>query len=740
MKRRVIGFIFTIVLCCSFLFGCGEKSYELPYYDLMDGEIGYDKSTFYINDLTTGGADPGIIEITDPEDPDYGWFYLYVTGSTTIPVYRSRDMSSWEIVGQAFIPEEGSSATIKIWAPECIYDEATDKYYLFFSAGDGLFYAKSSDGLYFSFESYEDKERFYSYYDPIAEIYPVLTSGSPSATALANLKQDLDFRIELIREIGTNNLIPDDINGNGCVISEQVLQEIEDTYNDLQNYSGLFMYYKMRDLLIKSYLPDVTPIKTELSYSLHVAVSDSPRGPFYQYTNEEGKVNKGTGENFDPSNRTMPISRPFVAQEDIYKWVKYNRSEYYRGIDSEFYIDENGEKQPCMMVGETGAGLMAEFACEMIDVSPFVDPKTGDKYLYFIRGPHKPSGSRDTFVLGVKIGDKNSKWTDDPKWETVTRLTRTGYYTTDNIEKDNASRIDLNEGTTNEGPFVYYDKNSDQYFLTVSVNVFDSPKYAVIQAISDSPLGPFRKLHSSNGGYLLSSAGFDHVSGPGHHSFINYKGNLYMVYHSHVDTQTGTGTRLTAVDPVVFVENNDGDTIMHLNGPTRAFMPVVGPDAQYTNIAKDAKIKASNVGKGSSADYLNDSVISIFDRDYIKEFETGEKKKTEIKLTFDEYRTISAVMVFNSINYEYFFKKVDRIEFDFKRTLTNGKEEKGIAYINNLEFDVNRHVYIVDEDIGSMRPGGSAIAQFNEIQVKEIRLTFKSDTKIAISEIFVLGK
>ena len=39
-----------------------------------------------------------------------------------------------------------------------------------------------------------------------------------------------------------------------------------------------------------------------------------------------------------------------------------------------------------------------------------------------------------------------------------------------------------------------------------------------------------------------------------------------------------------------------------------------------------------------------------------------------------------------------------------------------------------------------MRPGGAAIAEYDELKVKEIRLTFKHDAPIAISEIYVLGK
>ena len=71
----------------------------------------------------------------------------------------------------------------------------------------------------------------------------------------------------------------------------------------------------------------------------------------------------------------------------------------------------------------------------------------------------------------------------------------------------------------------------------------------------------------------------------------------------------------------------------------------------------------------------------------------------------------------------------------------DGKEVTGTAYIDNLKFDTERHIgYNSDEQYNFMRPGGAAIAEYDELKVKEIRLTFKHDAPIAISEIYVLGK
>ena len=138
---------------------------------------------------------------------------------------------------------------------------------------------------------------------------------------------------------------------------------------------------------------------------------------------------------------------------------------------------------------------------------------------------------------------------------------------------------------------------------------------------------------------------------------------------------------------------------------------------------------------------LNDRLIRFFTWDeYLKEFTTGDGKETTITMKFDDYVTTRAIMVYNSYDYAMHWEKVDRVEMDFVKTV-DGKEIKGTAYIDNLKFDTDRHIgHNGDEEYNFMRPGGAAIAEYDELKVKEIRLTFKHDAPIAISEIYVLGK
>lgn len=110
-----------------------------------------------MNDVN--GADPGVIYVSEDEDPIYGgYYYMYVTGYATgdggvtlidskydgignlaFRCWRSKDLYNWELSGYY---ENGWSVTIDeddwcndmFWAPEVIRNPADGKYYMYFSA------------------------------------------------------------------------------------------------------------------------------------------------------------------------------------------------------------------------------------------------------------------------------------------------------------------------------------------------------------------------------------------------------------------------------------------------------------------------------------------------------------------------------------------------------------------------------------------------------------------------------
>lgn len=114
---------------------------------------------------------------------------------------------------------------------------------------------------------------------------------------------------------------------------------------------------------------------------------------------------------------------------------------------------------------------------------------------------------------------------------------------------------------TAEGPFVL--KKDGKYYLTYSVNDFRSVYYSIGCAVSDSPLGPFKKL---KGNPILKRN--EWVNGTGHHSFTyNKNGELICVYHTHKSPSTVL-PRMVCIDKAEFGKNKFGEDTVLIHGPT----------------------------------------------------------------------------------------------------------------------------------------------------------------------------
>lgn len=473
------------------------------------------------------------------------------------------------------------------------------------------------------------------------------------------------------------------------------------------------MYY-----LFASATPKVLSGEKQLDYFALpiVAKSESPRGPFeliahdyqYVYTDAEGN------ELFDETRHE------YFLQYSPFDPIKMYEQILRLGIDSE----------------ETKV-------MRAIDFHPFVDPITNKKYLYFTN--NKNNDATFTMVCEMRT------WAE-PIYETMTVLTQNKVYEVGGTE---TATYELRSGI-NEGPCVVYHNN--KYYLSISINDYRDKTYSVIQAVSDSPLGPFRKLRDSEGGLLLSTdAGImDNVSGPGHHGLIEIEGQLYIIYHKHNDPIDGGSARHIAVDRVNWVTikdmfGNDLD-VMYVNGPNTSVQRLPDFVSEYSNIAKDAKVSATNLAEGSSTDYLVDGLQSIyrlaneeFISNYVKETEFTDE--TVITFTFDDYRNIKALMIYNSKWMESAFYEIYRIEFD----CLDGNNEEVTKVIKNLAFDWNAYTSIDDIDV--VRSGSAAIAEFNETKIKEIRIIIKPATneqiyvhgfnemsELALGEIEILGR
>ena len=129
-----------------------------------------------------------------------------------------------------------------------------------------------------------------------------------------------------------------------------------------------------------------------------------------------------------------------------------------------------------------------------LDASPFIDPATGDRYLYFSYYDDYGEGS---FIYGMKM--KN--WFT-PDYTTMTMLTYPGYNNVKaGIDRDITQQA--SEGNVNEGPFMVY--HDGKYYMTFSVFGYQDSNYQVKQAIADSPLGVYEKVSPDDGGKVIST-------------------------------------------------------------------------------------------------------------------------------------------------------------------------------------------------------------------------------------------
>ena len=417
-----------------------------------------------------------------------------------------------------------------------------------------------------------------------------------------------------------------------------------------------------------------------------IATSENPYGPFVQYAPPGGSIADST----------------FLDPIEAAKAVK-ERGDDYCYLDDDFF--------------------------DIIDFHPFV-ASDGTKYLYMVT-----NNADQASIYGCEL--LNNDWRT-PDLSTLVELVAPRYYTIADRNSRSSNTVIYEEGSSiNEGPFVL--EHEGKYYLTFSVYGCTDKRYSVAQAVADDPLGPYTKLDYEDGGIILSADGgtWDFVSGTGHHCFVQAGDELIIFYHQHLDRLNGNSQRAFSFDRAVWAENADGLPVLYCNGPTWSIQPQLHINTEYRNIAPDATVTAENAAEEGTAENvgaLTDGLLSLYSFiDYVPEF-SASAGQTVITLAFGDWRTVRAVMVYNSKNFDTAFGSVARIEFDFLRP-DNG--ETATAYIDSLGFDWN---FYFDRNNQTMRPGGSATAEFDELQVKEIRITLASQAAVNVSEIVVLGK
>ncbi len=379
----------------------------------------------------------------------------------------------------------------------------------------------------------------------------------------------------------------------------------------------------------------------------------------------------------------------------------------------------------------TGMDLSYDFGA--IDPNPFFD-EDGTLYLYFT-AHRTPTGSRTkNEIWGMKMIDMVT-----PDYSTVVQLTEPGKYTVGGEdfpwESEKVSSID-------EGPNMIY--HNGKYYLTYSPVGFASPYYSVMVAVGDSPLGEFVKVPAEEGNPVVGiEPYYDFMRGTGHHSFVWAGDELFTVYHAHKDRATGAGNPRGIATDRMFFEYNEtlGFDMLYCNGPTYSVQPLPEMVSGYTNIAGEATVKASNAIDESTVKYLTDGRFVMHDYDEEKEF--SAKDSTTIDLVYEKPVYVTAVMVYNSYNYDNAFASVEYIELELSDPVYG---EQTVRF-SDIPFSED----FVREDLHYMRPGGSSYVEFDPLWVKAVhikisdKLTYtdydgnKTNT-VSVSDVVVLGK
>jgi len=215
-----------------------------------------------------------------------------------------------------------------------------------------------------------------------------------------------------------------------------------------------------------------------------------------------------------------------------------------------------------------------------------------------------------------------------------------------------------------------------------------------------------------------------------------------VVYHRH-DSFTAAGTaRNHAIDEMqwITVKDQDGNDIevMYANGPTCTVQPKLEAYSDYRNIAPEATVSGSE-----EVGYLNDGLLSLYKygdvsfMEYIKE--TMITETTTFTFDYEQVRNIRSIMVYNSKNENTCFRNIAKVEFV---CLENGEEV--VRCIQNIPFSTEYYrANDFDNSIYYVTPGAAAYAEFNELNVKSVRITVEvpeGQESVGISEIRILGK
>ncbi len=472
---------------------------------------------------------------------------------------------------------------------------------------------------------------------------------------------------------------------------------------------------------------------------------DPDTGTYYLYFSAKSKVGYGTTSTANEYNR-MHIG---VAKSDKPQGP-------YTLCSEPFDFDEN---VPAIREANGGADFWPT-----IDASPFRD-KDGTLYLYLVH--HSSTGSKGNSIWVVKMKDYVT-----PDYATLTMLTMPGYNRVD-------QNVYINDGITNFAlkPYNFekyaYDGSSkiDEapnvverdglYYLTYSPFGTGWRRYSVMQAVSDSPMGPFTKLEPGVANPVIGicdedetpgnpsqyddiSSTIDYAQGPGHHCFVEAGDELYSVYH--VSDPAKTTTRYLGADKVEFVYNpaayyynSRGEKVTGIyvlcgNGPTDTLQPIPAVTSGYRNIVAEATITVDGE-VNETTKYLQDGIF-VMHSGY-RDMECRLTGDSVITLSFAAPRTARALMLYTAYDYAKALRQIESV------TLYAADGTTQVLRAGEDTMTVDKR-YVAE---GKMHYGSSIVVSLPEQDVVKLEIKVSpagkfvtTDAEICISDLVVLGK
>ena len=700
MKVKKLGAaIVATMLGATMLFAaCGKGTQtKISFYsgDQVDsyGKMVFNKELFYLNENKGPAADPFVFDNTARD----GYYYISSTQGSLM-LYRSKDMMDMEAVGHSIRFTKGSAQANAaangksgaLWAPEYLYDEDDECYYVFFSAtpiSNG--YAKDSDVASRKGVSADTGVTANGTISTDSRKIPYI-GRSYKAEGPYEL---LDFTNDSEEDIDGVGKYTHDLNEEGGVV--MTAEDVEagmwgmsesGTYTKatLDNYSTLYKPAYPQAYAKYSYLDPTMNASKALSILDGFADADSASNRPYR---------NGFANVID--------LHPYIDPTTGYKYLYWTiNSGYNYIVGLQMKVEDDGSSSWLNPDWDTYTVITAPYFWTVEDMNAY-----------------KAEGKDPTSSDGVP-NEEGDYCYDTSSW--------------------------INEGATML-------EHNGKYYLTFSMGDYRNNSYQVCQAVADSPLGSFRKLREYENGVMLSggTAGSEEISGTGHHSIIPIGDKLYIYYHTHNDFTVMDTERHGNIDELkwITIEDYQGNPldVLVVNGPNATIQPRIDKYATYTNIAEKATVKITDTSaleEGSGVKWLNDGFLSVCkygDYDFYETYiqETRINKTATFELTLDKASAVRAVMVYNSKNEWEAFLKLARIEL---------VTDKGnVYYMENVAFPALYYNMIdITGEVDYVSPGSAAFAEFYELKnIKTVRITVEvpagQDT-VGISEIRILGK